>query len=118
MMVVIANGQGTREKPPVAAVATAQRESVLPRRADFEALSDALYNARDDALSASPPSISRRSIAMTAMTLPSLGIESDEVGNYVLSKTWPANREQRAWIIGEWLRAEARFLIAPSIVPE
>ena len=47
-----------------------------------------------------------------------LGIESDEVANYVFPKTWPANREPRARIIGEWLRAEARFLIAPSIVPE
>jgi uncharacterized protein HemY len=47
-----------------------------------------------------------------------LGIESDDVTNYVFPKTWPANREQRARIIGEWLRAEARFLIAPSIVPE
>ena len=45
-----------------------------------------------------------------------LGIESDEVANYMFPKTWPANREQRARIIGEWLRAEARFLIAPSIV--
>jgi uncharacterized protein HemY len=46
-----------------------------------------------------------------------LGIESDEVANYVFPKTWPANREQRARIIGDWLRAEARFLIATSIVP-
>ena len=37
-----------------------------------------------------------------------LGIESDEVANYVFPKTWPANREQRARIIGEWLKAEAR----------
>jgi hypothetical protein len=29
-----------------------------------------------------------------------------------------ANREQRARIIGEWLRAEARFLVSPPIVPE
>jgi uncharacterized protein HemY len=47
-----------------------------------------------------------------------LGIESDEVANYVFPKTWPANREQRARVIGDWLKAEARFLIAPSIVPE
>ena len=47
-----------------------------------------------------------------------LGIESDDVANYVFPKTWPANREQRARIIGEWLRAEARFLVSPSIVPE
>jgi hypothetical protein len=47
-----------------------------------------------------------------------LGIESDEVADYVFPKTWPANREQRARIIGEWLKAEARFLISPSIVPE
>jgi hypothetical protein len=39
-----------------------------------------------------------------------LGIESDEVANYVFPKSWPADREQRACIIGEWLQTEARFL--------
>ena len=39
-----------------------------------------------------------------------LGIESDDVVNYVFPKTWPADREQRARIIGEWLQTEARFL--------
>jgi hypothetical protein len=39
-----------------------------------------------------------------------LGIESDDVANYVFPKTWPENREQRARIIGEWLQTEARFL--------
>jgi hypothetical protein len=34
-----------------------------------------------------------------------LGIASDEVANYVFPKTWPANREQRARVIGEWLKA-------------
>ena len=33
-----------------------------------------------------------------------LGIESDDVANYCFPKEWPANREQRASIIGEWLR--------------
>ena len=47
-----------------------------------------------------------------------LRIESDEVANYVFPKTWPSDRERRARIIGEWLRAEARFLVAPSIAPE
>ena len=37
-----------------------------------------------------------------------LGIESDEVATYVFPKTWPANRDQRAGIIGEWLKAEGR----------
>jgi hypothetical protein len=32
-----------------------------------------------------------------------LGIESDQVANYVFPKSWPADREQRARIIGEWL---------------
>ena len=36
-----------------------------------------------------------------------LGIESDEVANYVFPKTWPNDREQRARIIGEWLQTEA-----------
>jgi hypothetical protein len=35
-----------------------------------------------------------------------LGIVSDDVANYCFPKTWPADREQRARIIGEW----ARFL--------
>ena len=41
---------------------------------------------------------------------PALGIQSDEVANYVFPKSWPTEREQRARIIGEWLQAEARFL--------
>ena len=39
-----------------------------------------------------------------------LGIEGDNVASYVFPKTWPADREQRARIIGEWLQTEARFL--------
>ena len=39
-----------------------------------------------------------------------LGIESDDVANYCFPKEWPANRERRASIIGEWLQTEARFL--------
>jgi uncharacterized protein HemY len=39
-----------------------------------------------------------------------LGIESDDVLNYCFPKEWPANREQRANIIAEWLETEARFL--------
>ena len=39
-----------------------------------------------------------------------LGIESTEVANYCFPKTWPTDREQRARIIGDWLRAEARHL--------
>ena len=30
-----------------------------------------------------------------------LGIESDDVVNYVFPRTWPADRERRARIIGE-----------------
>jgi uncharacterized protein HemY len=47
-----------------------------------------------------------------------LGIDSDDVANYVFPKTWPADRERRAAIIGEWLKAEARLLVAPSLAPE
>jgi hypothetical protein len=32
------------------------------------------------------------------------------VVNYVFPQTWPADRERRARIIGEWLQTEARFL--------
>jgi hypothetical protein len=39
-----------------------------------------------------------------------LGIESDEVVGYSFPKNWPQDRDQRARIIGEWLRDEARFL--------
>jgi hypothetical protein len=39
-----------------------------------------------------------------------LGIESDDVSNYCFPKTWPQDREQRARIIGDWLRAEVRYL--------
>jgi hypothetical protein len=39
-----------------------------------------------------------------------LGIESDDVANYRFPKERPANREQRANIIAEWLQTEARFL--------
>ena len=39
-----------------------------------------------------------------------LGIESDDVVNYTFPKTWPADREQRARIIGDWLQTEARSL--------
>ena len=39
-----------------------------------------------------------------------LGIESDDVARYCFPKTWPADRAQRASIIGEWLQTEARFL--------
>ena len=42
-----------------------------------------------------------------------LGIETDDVANYVFPKTWPADREQRASIIGEWLQTEARHLCSP-----
>ena len=39
-----------------------------------------------------------------------LGIETDDVINYVFPRTWPPDRERRARIIGEWLQTEARFL--------
>jgi hypothetical protein len=39
-----------------------------------------------------------------------LGIESNEVASYCFPKTWPQDRGLRARIIGDWLRAEARFL--------
>jgi uncharacterized protein HemY len=39
-----------------------------------------------------------------------LGIESDDVVNYCFPTTWPADRERRARIIGEWLKTEAHYL--------
>ena len=46
----------------------------------------------------------------TKLIQEALGIESDDVANYVFPKTWPKDREQRARIIGEWLQTEVRFL--------
>jgi hypothetical protein len=39
-----------------------------------------------------------------------LGIESSDAASYCFPKEWPANREQRADIIGEWPQREARFI--------
>jgi hypothetical protein len=39
-----------------------------------------------------------------------LGIESNEVAGYCFPKTWPQDRGLRARIIGDWLRAEVRYL--------
>jgi hypothetical protein len=39
-----------------------------------------------------------------------LGIESDDMVNYCFPKNWPADREVRARIIGDWLQTEARYL--------
>jgi hypothetical protein len=39
-----------------------------------------------------------------------IGIESGDVANYCLPKSWPADREQRARLIGDWLQTEARYL--------
>jgi hypothetical protein len=38
-----------------------------------------------------------------------LGIDSDDVVRYCFPKDWPTDREQRASIIGEWLKTEARY---------
>jgi hypothetical protein len=43
-----------------------------------------------------------------------LGIETEEVTNHSFPKHWPDNREQRARVIGDWLRDEARFLVYPD----
>jgi len=39
-----------------------------------------------------------------------LGIESDDVANYCFPKMWPADREMRARIIGNWAQTETEFL--------
>ena len=39
-----------------------------------------------------------------------LGIESDDVVNYTFPKNWPADREVRARVIGDWVQTEARYL--------
>src|SRR5262249_26058268 len=38
-----------------------------------------------------------------------LDIENDDLAGDSLDNTWPADREQRARIIGEWLRMECRL---------
>jgi hypothetical protein len=47
---------------------------------------------------------------LTKLIQDALGIESDDVVNYCFPKEWPADREQRARYIGEWLKTEARYL--------
>ena len=44
-----------------------------------------------------------------------LGIESDDVANYCFPKTWSANREQRARIIGSLRRAFWPDLISSAM---
>lgn len=39
------------------------------------------------------------------------GIESDHVANCCFPKTWPADREQGARVIGGWLKTEAQFYV-------
>jgi hypothetical protein len=43
-----------------------------------------------------------------------LGIQSDEVTNHSFPKHWPNDPDQRARVIGDWLREEARVLVYPS----
>jgi hypothetical protein len=57
-------------------------------------------------------------VVAATMIRDALGIVSDEVANHVFPKAWPSDREQRACIIGEWLRAEARLSVTPSIAPD
>jgi hypothetical protein len=63
-----------------------------------------MTNLLERAIKADDPDIAAKIIQHA------LGIESDEVANYCFPKTWPSDRERRARIIGDWLRAEARFL--------
>jgi hypothetical protein len=44
------------------------------------------------------------------VTTDARGIEGDDVANYGFRKDWPADREQRAAVIGDWLQTEARYL--------
>jgi predicted metallopeptidase len=46
--------------------------------------------------------------------LDALGIETLDVANYCIPKSWPKDHNARARIIGDWLQAEALFL-APMI---
>jgi hypothetical protein len=63
-----------------------------------------MTNLLERAIKTDDPDIAAKIIQHT------LGIESHEVANYRFPKTWPSDRAQRARIIGDWLRAEARFL--------
>jgi hypothetical protein len=45
-----------------------------------------------------------------ASVLPAQSFTALRVANYCFPKNWPADREQRARIIGDWLQAEAHFL--------
>jgi hypothetical protein len=47
-----------------------------------------------------------------------LDIEGDDAVNCCFPKTWPADREQRARIIGEWLETESTvFGLRPAQEP-
>jgi hypothetical protein len=63
-----------------------------------------MTNLLEDAISANDGNCAAKLIQNA------LGIESDDVANYCFPKTWPQDREQRARIIGDLLRAEVRFL--------
>jgi len=63
-----------------------------------------MTNLLERAINADDPDVAAKIIQHA------LGIESDEVANYCFPKTWPSDRERRARIIGDWLRAAARFL--------
>lgn len=48
-----------------------------------------------------------------------LGIETDDVANQYLPQSdyWPADRYQRARIIGDWIKAEAQYLFGAARAP-
>jgi hypothetical protein len=64
----------------------------------------AMTNLLEDAISANDGDWAARLIQNA------LGIESNEVANYCFPKSWPKDRGLRARIIGDWLRAEVRYL--------
>jgi hypothetical protein len=63
-----------------------------------------MANLLEDAISANDGDWAARLIQNA------LGIESNEVANYCFPKSWPKDRGLRTRIIGDWLRAEVRYL--------
>jgi hypothetical protein len=73
--------------------------------ADGQMLDRAMRNLLEQAIDSDDGDLAAK------MIRDALGIESDEITNHSFPKHWPENREQRARVIGDWLKDEARFLV-------
>jgi hypothetical protein len=82
---------------------SARASSYLAQRSDY--VDRAMRNLLEQAIDSDDGDLAAK------MIRDALGIESDEITNHSFPKHWPDNREQRARVIGDWLKDEARFLV-------